>query len=1116
MISSLAFLYVSYWTVTYFPSVMRYYWALPLLIVIAGCSKPQVESQLFTALTPETSGIDFYNTLEYSEQLNPYTFKNFYNGGGVAVGDLNNDGLPEIFFCGNMVSNKLFLNQGDLKFKDITVQANLESQGSWSTGVSLVDLNADGFLDIYVCKSGAPSGNKRHNQLYINNGDLTFSEQAETYGLDILGLSVQAAFFDYDRDGDLDCYLLNNSITSIGSYQVTEGLRTIPDSAGGNMLLRNDDGYFNDVTISAGIYSSKIGFGLGATIGDINHDNWPDIYVSNDFFEKDYLYMNQGDGTFKDQLEDHIKETSMGSMGADLADINNDGFPEYFVTEMLPERRDRLVTKAFFQSWEEQQNAQIQGYHYQFGRNVLQLNNEDGTFSEIGRYAGVAATDWSWASLIFDVDNDSKKDLFVSNGIYKDLLDLDYLNFMSDASRVANLLRSGDIRVIIDMMPSEPIPNYLFHNNGDLTFSNKAMQWGMQNPTFSNGSAYGDLDNDGDLDLVVNNVNMSSTVYENKARQLFPDNNYLGIGLKGAGRNTKAIGTKIWVFIDDEIMYQELNPARGFESSVDHKLIFGLGTIKVIDSIKISWPGGGMTRLQQVSANQLLQLNEDEAGVNIPVSKASQQAIFAQYINPSIEFTHIENDYVDFNKERLLFHMNSTEGPCICKGDVNNDGMEDFYLGGASGQGGKLFIQMENEDFLATEFHRDRGNEDLDCAFFDANGDGHQDLYVASGGSEFTSISPWLIDRLYFNDGNGRFTRSEQRLPNKGYEATSVVIPLDYDQDGDMDLFVGSRLTPSYYGVPPNSYLLVNDGLGTYSLSSQSTKVLNQLGMVTDATLADLDGDKIAELVVVGRWMPIKVFSFSDGEIKDVSDEWIPDKTHGWYNTVEAADLNHDGKVDLVVGNHGLNSRFKASNDEPIELLVNDFDNSGTYVQIISMYYNGKQYPFLQLKELAFQLPQVAQTYQSFNAYKLEQTETLFPEEVQRQGFLLKTYNLASGIFLNQGKGLKFQKLPMRGQLSPIYAIKISDYDHDGYSDIIVGGNFMQSKPEAGTYNASFGALFKGSADGSLHFVPNAKAGFHIDGAVRDIEDIRIDDNNVLIFTRNGNNIYSIDYARQK
>ena len=1086
----------------------------PVLFIIAGCSKSQEESQLFIALTSESSGIDFNNTLNYTEELNPYTFKNFYNGGGVAIGDLNNDGLPEIFFCGNMVSNKLYLNQGNLKFQDITHEANLNSQGSWSTGVSMVDINADGFLDIYVCKSGAPEGPERHNQLYINNGDLTFTEQSKSFGLDVYGLGVQAAFSDYDKDGDLDCYLLNNSITSIGSFEATEGMRTIPDSVGANMLLRNDDGFFNDVTLSSGIYSSKIGFGLGATIGDINQDGWPDIYISNDFFEKDYLYINQGDGTFVDQLEDHIKETSMGSMGADLADINNDGYPEYFVTEMLPERRDRLVTKAFFQSWAEQQNAISKGYYHQFGRNVLQLNNQDGTFSEIGRYAGVEATDWSWASLIFDADNDGYKDLFVSNGIYKDLLDLDYLKFMSDASRVSSILRSKDksIQTIIDMMPSEPLANYIFQNNGDVTFTNKAITWGMQEPTFSNGSAYGDLDNDGDLDLVVNNVNMVSTVYENRARQLLPEHNYLVLKLNGAGPNTKAIGAKIELYVENEIIYQELNPTRGFESSVDYNLVFGLGKNTEIDSIKVSWPGGGITSIIDVSANQLMELHETGAAAKTPIDKEDHQPIFTEYINQSIDFAHLENDYVDFNKDRLLFHMNSTEGPCICKGDVNNDGKEDFYIGGASEQAAKLFIQEDDEEFLDIDFLKDRESEDLDCAFLDANGDGYQDLYVASGGSEFTSISPWLNDRLYFGDGNGGFIKSDQKLPSKGYEATSVVIPFDFDQDHDMDLFVGGRLTPSYYGVPSNSYMLENDGKGSFS--RVSSEVLNQLGMVTDATLADLDMDNVPELVVVGRWMPIKIFSISDGELMDVSDDWIPYDSHGWYNTVEAEDLNRDGMIDLIIGNHGLNSRFKASVDEPIELLVNDFDNSGTYEQIVSMYFEGKQYPFVQLKELASQLPQVAQRYQRFSDYKLDETHTLFPEEIQQQGFVLNTKNLASGILINQGRRLTFQKLPVRGQFFPIHAIKTGDFNGDGYTDIIVGGNFNQSKPEVGTYNAGFGTFFKGSANGVLHFVPNAEAGFRIDGAIRDIEEVKIGNKNVLIFARNNQEVYCIEYAK--
>ena len=668
------------------------------------------------------------------------------------------------------------------------------------------------------------------------------------------------------------------------------------------------------------------------------------------------------------------------------------------------------------------------------------------------------------------------------------------------------------------MMPSEPIPNYIFHNNGDLTFTNKALLWGMQEPTFSNGSAYGDLDNDGDLDLVVNNVNMVSTIYENRTRQLMSEHNYLSLKLTGADSNTMAIGTKVRLYINDEIIYQELNPTRGFESSVDLKLVFGLGTIEEVDSMLISWPGGGVTRARNIKANQLLQLDESDARPNFPAEKKKVKTIFREYFNQLIDFTHIENNYLDFNQERLLFHMNSTEGPCLCKGDVNGDSKDDLFIGGASGQSGSLFLQTDNLGFLSTNvsFQKDGGSEDLDCVFFDANGDGNLDLYVNSGGSEFSSLSVSLNDRLYFGDGAGGFIKTSQRLPNKGYESTSVVVPLDFDKDDDTDLFIGSRLTPFYYGVPPNSYLLENDGSGSYSVfTAESSAVLNQLGMVTDAVPADLDGDGNHELVVVGRWMPVKVFGFSNEEIIDVSAEWIPEQSNGWYNTVEAEDLNGDGTVDLVVGNHGLNSRFKASKDEPIELLVNDFDNSGTYEQIISMYFDGKQYPFIQLKELALQLPQVSQRYSSFSDYKHHETAVLFPEDIQKQGFVLQTHNLASGIFINQGMKLKFELLPIRAQLSPVYAIKAEDFDGDGYKDIIVGGNFSQSKPEVGTYNAGFGTFFRGSESGGFHFVPNAEAGFHIDGEVRDIEEVRIGDSNVLVFTRNNNSIYSIEYAKQ-
>ncbi|MFY0685949.1 MAG: VCBS repeat-containing protein [Cyclobacteriaceae bacterium] len=1064
----------------------------------------QKKDVLFELLSPDASGVRFENSLVYSEQLNPYTYKNFYNGGGVGIGDINNDGLADVFFCGNMVSNKLYLNKGNMRFEDITQSAGLETNNVWSSGVSMVDINADGLLDIYVCKSGPPGGPRRYNELFINNGDLTFDEGSKQWGLDNEGLSSHAAFFDYDRDGDLDCYLLNNSIKSVGGYDLIKDQRLIPDSLGGNKLLKNEGNTFVDVSETAGIYTSEIGFGLGVTVGDVNQDNWPDIYVSNDFFERDYLYINQQNGTFEENLDAHISELSMGSMGADFADINNDGLSEIFVTEMLPERHDRLMSKAIFESWDKHQLMMDRGYFNQFGRNVLQLQNADGTFSEIGRYAGVEATDWSWGALIFDMDNDGAKDIFVANGIYKDLLDLDYVNFMSKPGAVKEIIQTKEeaIKSMIDMMPSESLSNYAFQNNGDLTFTNQSEGWGLGRPTFSSGSAYGDLDNDGDLDLVVNNVNMPSAIYKNNSTEVYAERNYIGIKLKGIDKNINAIGAKIKVFANDKVLYQELNPFRGFESTVDNKLIFGLGEINQIDSLIVVWPNGSMTILDDVTVNQVLTIDSQDSKIREVENRGDK--VWFREIHNQPAFVHKENDYVDFDMDRLLNQMSSTEGPCSCVGDVNGDGLDDFYIGGASGQHGQLFVQQNEGEFSAitAPFEKITENEDQGCVFFDANGDERLDLYVASGGGEFGSISHGLNDILYFNDGAGQFSQSSQRLPQKGQESSSCVLSFDYDQDGDMDLFVGGRQRPFYYGVPTNSHVLKNNGEGLFeNVTEEEASGLLKIGMVTDAVATDLDNNGYKELVLVGKWMSPRIFEYDGNTWNDVSQVYGLSKTSGLYNTVSAADVNGDGLEDLIFGNYGLNTRFHASQKEPLGLLVNDFDNNGTLDLITTMYFEGEEYPFVQLKDLVMQLPGLKKNYLKFSDYKNATIEEVFGSKALQRGYHHKVNTLESFVWLNS-KLQEYQifPLPARAQLFPIYAVSALDIDGDGHLDLQLGGNLLKVKPEIGSYMADYGTSLLGRGNGTFKEATGDKTGISIKGEVRSIARLKIAEKEAMIF----------------
>ena len=1121
----------------YPPSIKLIFWGI-LLSIFSACQSSLEDypaETLFTTLPSDYTGIDFANTLEYNKDFNIYTYRNFYNGGGVAMGDLNNDGLLDVYLTANMQLNKLYLNRGNFQFEDVTEQTGVQGERAWSTGVSIADVNGDGWLDIYVCNSGDVEGDNKQNELYINDGTdaegkLSFTESAEAYGLADQGYSTHAAFFDYDKDGDLDMYLLNNSYQAIGSFNLRKNERPKRDPVGGDKLFRNDTplsplkggprGVFVDVSEAAGIYGSIIGFGLGVTVGDINKDGWQDIYVSNDFFERDYIYINNQDGTFTEDLENEMRSISGASMGADMADINNDGYADIFVTEMLPADETRLKTKTTFENWDRYQYNLKNGYYHQFTRNMLQLNiplppskgdsflAEDaggrGTnpplrgargvaFSEIGRLAGVHATDWSWGALMADFDNDGQKDIFVANGIYQDLTDQDFIQYISNEQTVKAMMTRDkvDFQKLIDAIPSERIANYMFVNNGDYTFTNQATDWGMDTPSHSNGSAYGDLDNDGDLDLIVNNVNMPAFIYRNNADTLL-QNHFLKIKLVGEQYNPYALGAQVTVKADGQLFYQEQMPVRGFQSTMDHRMNMGLGKITQIDTLKVRWPNGRLTQLQNVAVDQMLTLHQKDGKSVTEDVVATASPLLFEPVTEESPFVHKENKFVDFDRERLLFHMLSREGPHLAKGDVNGDGLEDLFVGGAKDQAGVLLLQNKKGQMIPREqtvFKQDSVSEDTDALFFDADQDGDLDLYVASGGNELPTSSSALIDRLYLNDGTGQFTKSAQLLPTARFESTGAVAAADYDGDGDQDLFVGMRLRPFLYGVPVNGYILQNDGKGNFQNVTESVApALKELGLITDATWEDIDGDQDVDLIVVGEWMPIRVFENDNGRLVESTEAAGLTHSNGWWNKIVAQDLDGDGDVDFVVGNHGLNSRFKASREEPLRLYVNDFDKNGTAEQIVSAYNEHEAYPVVLKHDLVMQMPGLKKKYLKYASYQKQRVEDIFTPEQLEKAVKREVYELATSILINQGNGtFTLQRLPTEAQFSPVYGITVSDLDQDGHEDLVLGGNFYAAKPEVGRYDASYGLYLKGNGQGNFRPIKTKDSGLVLEGEVRDM-----------------------------
>ena len=1079
-----------------------------LLFILSGtgCDDAPKRPSLFDRRSPEHTGVTFANELTSTPDLNIFNYLYFYNGGGVAAGDLNGDGRVDLYFTANQGPNALYLNQGNFQFREVTDAAGVAGTADWSTGVTMADVNGDGRLDIYVSVVHGIHDLSGHNQLLINqgtdaNGVPQFEERAAAYGLDQQSYGTQAAFFDYDGDGDLDVYLLNSSVHREQTYGRST-LREDPSEQAGDRLYENVDSTFVEVTEEAGIYSGRTGYGLGVAVSDLDGNGCPDLYVANDFHEHDYLYYNNCDGTFTEAAKSATGHVSYSSMGVDAADYNNDGRPDVAVLDMLPFEEEVRKTSAGADTKEVYELKRRYGYHHQLDRNTLQLNQGNRRFSEIGLLAGVASTDWSWAPLFADLDNDGRKDLFVTNGIVRRPNDLDYVQYASSKEGMRQLRDvSKEDLSLLERLPEGAAPNFAFRNAGDLTFADSSDAWGLSRSGYSNGAAYADLNNDGALDLVVNNINAPAGIYENRADSL-RNHDHLTIRLEGEGVNTYGVGATVRVYQEERTQLLEQMPTRGYQSSVDPRLHAGLGT-RPVDSLTVTWPDGRTETRTDVTPNQTITLRQPDA--TAPGSSSSTAAEEAPLFTTAtadtlgIDYRHEENtSYDDFQREPLMPHQLSREGPAVAVGDVNGDGLDDVYLGGAKRQPGALYVQQNSGRFQRSTVNEEvwaehEKREDVDAVFFDANGDGALDLYVVSAGNEFWGDADALRDRLYLNDGTGSFRHADDALPRTMSANGATVTPGDFDADGDTDLFVGSRVVARHYGKSPTSYLLENDGSGTFrDVTEEAAPALRTGGMVTDAAWTDVLGSDAPELVVVGEWMPITVFENQDGQLVNRTEASGLAETNGWWRSLHAADLDADGTDELVAGNLGLNTRLRATPNEPARLYLNDFDGNGQPDPVLTTYRNGTSYPYAGRDQLLKQIPSLREKYPTYESFGDSRIDDLFPAQKIEEATVKQAYTFASVTVDPQGNGaFAVDSLPSRAQVSPVYGILARDLLGTGARGVMLGGNFYGVRPKQGRYDASYGTVLRGTDDGTWAPVPPPESNLYLEGQVRALRFLR-------------------------